>query len=587
MFLTKKTFIILFLICLIIFFYIKFRKTDNYINVTDISNVIFRLYDNQKKDDILKKISEEIKNKGIVSNNICIGNNLCFSDVKDEILYYDETSNTYFFNKLKNKDVNTKKICINDSCISSEMIDSLNKNTFLSRLNKNNLFNSHESIIYPDLDNFDLRGHFISLMNVTNEMRVFGQLASPNVKRSRNTIYTCFNNSTFEIFFPAVSNCANSYKLPFNDAKSKYVLKLNVQHQITQDTLGIHINLHRLQKEYDISFNTLWLNIPNYVYSTFKVNLVETNIPNPTQSTQPSKGWWNSTPNLNINSGESSFNTVVKWDYGSFGGGLRLKNLFDDKLQFYDGSGSLFEWVPIPLSSYPNIYDSLNNRLCIGLDRAQSLNTTNELDIKGFMISGIGFSTNPYNFCRISPPVLFYNESNQRAKNFSNSAINFTPQSSVQLEELKNAKASTAAPSISTNIANIPYLGLKTISDISGLIIKKPEVKFSIQIVKPLQNKRKLIYVVGATEKDVKSISQLFLSVTPTGDYSLNLTSINNYPPYSLTSIPNIMGVIVNEKDFSPILTEYFFRLTIVSKATDSEPINIIEIGSFDVNINS
>ena len=107
---------------------------------------------------------------------------------------------------------------------------------------------------------------------------------------------------------------------------------------------------------------------------------------------------------------------------------------------------------------------------------------------------------------------------------------------------------------------------------------------FSIQILPPLQNKSKLIYIVGAREKDIKSISQLFLSVTPSGEFPLKLTSITNYPPYSLTSIPNIMGVIVNDNSFRPILTEYFFQLKILSNAKITEPINIIEIGSFDVN---
>lgn len=550
MFLTKKTLIILFLICLIVFFYIKSSKTEKYINVTDISNVILRLYNKQKRDDFFKKISQDIDSK-VITSEICLGKDQCFSDIKDEVDYYDEISNTYFFNKLKNKDVNTKKLCIRGSCISEQEINSFKQNAFLSRLNNYNIFNSYESVIYPDMDNFDLSGNLNSLINVSTGLKAYGQLASSNVKSNRNTIYTCFNN-TGVTYNPAVSNCTNTYKVPFNDSRSKFALKLDVQNAITPDTSGIHINMNLIKDQYDISFNTLWLNIPNYVYSTFKVNLIQIN-------TNP--------PNI-----------IVKHDFGSFGGGLRLKNNFNDKLNLYDGSGSFFEWVPIPLSSYPNIYDSSNNRICIGLDRAQ-MATSNDTNLRGFKITGIGFSTNPYNFCRISPSVLFYNESNQRIKNFLNQSMGFKSQL-VELENLKDASG-TEAPSLNVNSNVIPYLALKTVSDISGLIIKEALVKFSIHILPPLQNKRKIIYIIGARETDIKSISQIRLAVTPIGEINLNLTPISNYPPYSLTSVPNIICAIV---DNPIILSNYFFALTIVSSATSAVPINIIEIGSFDID---
>jgi hypothetical protein len=257
--------------------------------------------------------------------------------------------------------------------------------------------------------------------------------------------------------------------------------------------------------------------------------------------------------------------------YGTFGAGLRFKNKFDDKLNFYnieDGSGNYFDWVPIPI--YGNDKTNNDQRIIIGIDRPQSFGKFGDfLDISGFMISGIGFSTNPYNFCRINPPALYYNEKNQDKEKFGNNIITFNNYDTTL--------------NFSRNLGSIlSNIKLVKSTNITGISIKPPYANFSIQMLPPRQNNYKILYLIGNSSSDVTNLS-ITLSTNATQEYKVDsLIDISSYPPYSLTSIPNIKGVILDPNKYT--FGEYFNAIKIILPTSRQIPINILEIGSFDLD---
>jgi hypothetical protein len=368
-----------------------------------------------------------------------------------------------------------------------------------------------------------------------------------------------------------------TFKIPFHDKNSKYGYKLTSQNRnfanarfrffasdfidsfITNRNLmtsprDIYIDPEmmgfKIKIPYDntnINYNVLWINVPNYCFSTFKLSLYD-----------------------------SSTKTILK-RYGTFGAGLRFKNRFNDRINLYNinlATENYFDWVPI--SIYGNDNTNKNQYLILNVDRPHSNGQKDDVrDISGFILTGIGFSTNPNNFCRINPSALYYNDQNQTSDKFQNNQFAFGSNQNLSLNFNKNLAANIYA--------------IKTVrsTDISGLIINTitgTYQSFSIQILPPKPNNYKVLYLIGASYADLNilNILTISLAINPNNEKVFDkLINLSAYPPYSLTSTSNLMGVIIDPAEYT--FGEYFNVLKIIFPS-GVKSINILEIGSFDLN---
>ncbi len=537
MFLNKKTILIFILVILILFLYIKLKNKEKFQNFSPeemaiVSNILTRL---TNKEQIKRNIVNDI-NKNVIDNaNICFDDNNCFDDILT-------TQNTYLKNnyyEIPNftaKEINTNRLCFKNNCIDIDTINSLKTNNLFDRLRQYYLFDINNAIIYPHLDNNDVSGNFNTIIDICGNNGTIPILIDSNFV-SPNTLTTAKQRPLFKT---ALVSPAVAQKLPFNDAFSKYGYKLTPQNMAYYDTSGFLI---KIPNQYsNINFNVLWLNVTNYVFSTFQVCL------------------------YNI-----STKQIIK-KYGVFGTGLKLENKFDDNFNFTtinDLSGNYFDWVPVPI--YGNDNSDNNQRLVVSVDRSQSAGTA-QTDISGFIITGIGFSTNPYNYCRINPATIYYNSSNQKSDFFGGTTyVGFDSQTKTALNFNKQ---------LGNTVADIRTV---KINDISGISISSPSTMFSMQILPPRENNYKIIYLIGKTNNDLTGL-KISISIRTGQEYLIdNLVDISNYPPFSLTSLPNIKGVIINPSIYQ--FGEYFNVIKIILPSGARER-NILEVGSFDVNKN-
>ncbi len=534
MFLNKKTILIFILVILILFLYIKLKNKEKFQNFSPeemaiVSNILTRL---TNKEQIKRNIVNDI-NKNVIDNaNICFDDNNCFDDILT-------TQNTYLKNnyyEIPNftaKEINTNRLCFKNNCIDIDTINSLKTNNLFDRLRQYYLFDINNAIIYQNLDNNDVSGNFNTIIDICGNNGTTPILIDSNFV-SPNTLTTAKQRALFKT---ALVSPAVAQKLPFNDAFSKYGYKLTPQNMAYYDTSGFLI---KIPNQYsNIDFNVLWLNVTNYVYSTFQVCL------------------------YNI-----STKQIIK-KYGVFGTGLKLQNKFDDNLDFYstDLSGNYFDWVPVPI--YGNNNSDNNQRLVVSIDRSQSINST-QSDISGFIITGIGFSTNPYNYSRINPSAIYYNSPNQKSEFFKGiNYVGFDNQTKTNLN-FNKALGGTVA-----ELRNVK------LNDINGVNITGPSTIFSMQILPPRQNNYKILYFIGKTSQDLVGL-KITISINTGQEFFFdNLVDISKYPPYNLTTLPNIKGVIINPNLY--MFGEYFNAVKIILP-TGISSINILEVGSFDVN---
>lgn len=349
----SQIFVIIIFILIIIYLYKKQQKTDNkkIFEHLDFSQGLNK----EALSNLLTSYNSIQLDTNNISNNIQgtlkLNGNVSMNEIKaDSINISDLNTNNIIANQfnIKNVDLNRYKICLQDQshCIKPQLLNLYSQiNSVYSPFNNMYLSDAHNCIIYE---------------------------------------YAAFNNAPFNsVPLSLISTFGNNIILFQDTSLSSIKYQTNLS-----DTIRRPSYYYEPQRDYDVN-SGFKIFIPSPSTLGFKCKVVWIEIKS---DLRRSFRVTSSFPDIASNALD-----VVYSNYISYSNSLRPDGA-DYNMIGERNIANVTQWVPIPIN-----YDSLPSEKAIYIRRNRTDNANSVL-----MISGIAFTTNPWNHCKLSATCIHW-----------------------------------------------------------------------------------------------------------------------------------------------------------------------------------